>query len=197
MEFELTGTETADELIKQLVYLRMLARITISHERQRRELRDGWARIRAETHDHFAATRAANEIAEHDEKLLQMKFDLIDFGNYLMPLCDALDREAPKAAVLEALAVNRSEWDSADMLKYGSKTMHIIAVLDLESSATKADGIEIKPLKWCQTMAFMHALQTNEKLDRVVHDGAHEFFNGAFGEYRERPLTERLAGQAV
>lgn len=26
---------------------------------------------------------------------------------------------------------------------------------------------------------------------------ANEFFDGAFGEYRERPLMERLAGRAV
>jgi len=43
-------------------------------------------------------------------------------------------------------------------------------------------------------MAFMNALQTNSKLDRAVHDGANEFFDGAFGEFRERPVMERLAG---
>ena len=55
----------------------------------------------------------------------------------------------------------------------------------------------MQPLKWCHTMAFMREMTTNPKLDRIIHDGANEFFGGVFGEYRERPLIERLAGRAV
>ncbi|MFT3815461.1 MAG: hypothetical protein QM740_19135 [Acidovorax sp.] len=54
-----------------------------------------------------------------------------------------------------------------------------------------------KPLNWCQQMAFMYKQQTSPMSDRIVHEGANEFFNGAFGEYRERPLMEQLAGRAV
>ena len=197
IDLQITGAETSDQLIKQLVCMRLLSRNLLKTERQRRALRNDWASITAETHAPQAVAMAAEKIADHDEKLLQIKFLIIDLGNYLMQLCTALDAKAPRAAVLEALDVNRSQWYSHDMQKYGDKTMHVIAVLDLENSATTADGIEIKPLKWCQTMAFMHALQTNSKLDRAVHDGANEFFGGVFGEFQERPLTQRLIGRAA
>ena len=87
------------------------------------------------------------------------------------------------------------------MRKYGEKSHRLICVLDLENSASTRKeewmGREMQPLKWCHTMAFMREMTTNPKLDRIIHDGANEFFGGAFGEYRERPLIERLAGRAV
>jgi hypothetical protein len=68
----------------------------------------------------------------------------------------------------------------------------MISVLDLENSATETDTIEDRPLKWCVLMAMMNAIKTHAGFDRAVHDITNETFKGAFGEYRPRPLTQRL-----
>lgn len=195
-EFKLTGDEPGPELVNQLASLRLYARLTLHDQEAWRIEHANWQSLFKALRGSKAEAAAAN-LAKVEEHLLQMKFEIIEIGNYLMPLCTALDAKAPRSRILDALEVNQADRDTANMRKYGHKTMHVIGALGLENSATKDDGIATRPLKWCQTMAFMHALQTNEKLDRVVHDGANQFFNGAFGEYRERPLTERLAGRAV
>ncbi|OUM01642.1 hypothetical protein [Variovorax sp. JS1663] len=188
----LTGHETGEHLIKQLVALRLTARWLIHSRDERRSLRAAWARVLESNSGDATAQRC---IAEHDERLVDLKFAEIEIGNYLMPLCAALDdAQVPRAAIFDALETNRADRDTDLVRQYGGKTSHLICVLDLENSATKDDDIAIRPLKWCHTMAFMHALQTNEKLDRVVHDEANDMFGGAFGEYRERPLMERLVG---
>lgn len=196
-DFQLTGDETSADLIAQLIALRLMARRMLRTQDVGRAKREEWKRIADRLPGTPEAGQAAAYIAQLDEYQLQMKFEIIQIGNYLMPLCAALDLNASPGTILDALEVNQADRDTDDMREYGSKAMHVIAVLDLENSATKDDDISTRPLKWCHTMAFMHALQTNEKLDRIVHDGANEFFNGAFGEYRERPLTERLAGKAI
>jgi hypothetical protein len=103
--------------------------------------------------------------------------------------------------LFDAINTNRADRDTEVVRKYGDKASHILFVLDLENSASTRNDEwtepTTQPLKWCNTMAFMHEMQTNAKFDRVIHDGANEFFNGEFGEYRERPLMERLAGRAV
>ncbi len=43
-------------------------------------------------------------------------------------------------------------------------------------------------------MAMLNEMRTNEKFDQAVHDIANGHFDGAFGEYRERPVVQRLAG---
>ena len=194
---ELTGNETGPQLIAQLVALRLMARRVVRSRHIGKDARNGWESMR----DRYPLTAVAGQAEQNiellDESMLQLRFSEIEFGNHLHPLCAALDAKAPRDAVLDALEVNQSDRDTEDMRKYGGKTLNIIAVLDLESSATKDDDITTRPLKWCHTMAFMHALQTNEKLDRTIHDEANKMFNGAFGDYRERPLIERLAGQGV
>jgi hypothetical protein len=195
---ELTGTETGHQLVKQLVYLRWYARRVI---RLKQEGRATLARCKVVSENlppqTVDAATVAQNIGDLEEMQLQFDFMEIEIGKYLMPLCAALDGNASREAVFEALEVNRSDRAGEIVDKYGQKSLHIITVLGLESSATKDEEITTQPLKWCHTMAFMNALQTNSKLDRIVHDGANEFFNGVFGEFRERPLTERLAGMAV
>lgn len=188
MDIKLSGQESADELIKQLVYLRVGARRLL---RTQRKLRDTWPHVAKE------AAVAATLKAGQDEALLQIEFAVIEIGNYLMSLCAALDKKAPRGAIFNALEVNASDRDSEDMRRYGSKSHHVICVLGLESSATKDDDITTRPLKWCYTMAFMNALQTNPTLERIVHNDANEMFDGAFGEYREPSLTERLIGKSL
>ena len=145
--------------------------------------------------------RAATIIANLGEVELQAQTMEIEIGNYLMPLCDALDRAATREQIFEALNINTADRDTEQVREYGDKAIHLIHVLFLENSASARGedcaNREVQPLNWCYTRAFMNALTTNAKLDRIIHDGANEFFNGAFGEYRERPLMERLAGRAV
>lgn len=198
MELGITGTETATQLIKQLVYLRHLARRNIMLTQKVRD------RIRQHEQDRAAAAdNSADQavygqaIAILKEQELEIGFQEIEIGKYLVHLCPALDNKASREAIFEAINTNKADRDTEDVRKYGDKCSHLIFVLDLENSATKDDDIVSKPLKWCHTMAFMNALQTNSKLDRIVHEQANEVFGGAFGEYQERTLTERLAGRAV
>lgn len=198
MELGLTGTETAAQLIKQLVYLRHLARRNIMLKQMARD------RIRQHEQDHTAAAENSTAqaiysqaIAILKEQELDIGFQEIEIGKYLVHLCPALDGKASRESIFEAINTNKADRDTEDVRKYGDKCSKLIFVLDLENSATKDDDIVSKPLKWCHTMAFMNALQTNPKLDRIVHEEANEVFGGAFGEYQERPLTERLVGRAV
>lgn len=140
--------------------------------------------------------RTRPDVANAQEIDLQAGFLIIEIGQSLHDLCAAADAVATRAQIFEALEINMSQLESDDVKKYGETTIGLIAVLDLENSATRDDGNETKPLKWCHTMAFMNALKTSPKLDRIVHDGANEFLGGVFGEYRERPLMERLTGSA-
>ena len=198
MELGITGAETADQLIKQLVYLRHLARRNILLKDQARELirmhRGKQAALPETSHDWILS---GHVIAALEENLLQFDFQEIEVGRYLASLCPELDKKASREAIFDAINANRAHRDTENVRKYGDKCSHLIFVLDLENSATEDDNLASKPLKWCHTMAFMNALQTSPKLDRVVHDGANEFFNGAFGEYRDRPLMERMAGSVM
>lgn len=201
MNFEITGSETGDQLIKQLVYLRHLARQYVQRIGRANKHRDEILSLQKERQGGAASDVITASLAAIDEQLLELRFAEIELGNYLLHLCPALDEKASRDAVFDAINTNKADRDTEDVRKYGDKTSHLIFVLDLENSASTRndDWTEplARPLKWCHTMAFMNAMQTNEKLDRAIHDDANEFFNGAFGEYRERPLMERLAGRAV
>ncbi len=198
MNLELTGAETADELIKQLVYLRFLARRVVRGHDHGRDLLERQKRIRDNLPPHIPeGAQAAVDVATLEENMLQWRSMEIEIGNYLMPLCAALDEKATREQIFEAIGCALADRDTERVRKYGYKSHHLICVLDLENSATKDDATIIRPLKWCHTMAFMHLLNASPKFDRMVHDGANEFFNGLFGEYRERPLMERLAGRAI
>lgn len=202
MKIEITGAETADQLIKQLVYLRHSARRWHSLRDSVKVNRNRVLELQKTTP---ADSAVGAQIKEHlnlcDEHLLQIRFAEIEIGQYLMPLCAALDQKATRQQVFEAINTNPADRDTDEVSKYGESALTLICVLHLENSASVRGedfaSREFQPLQWCHTQALMHAMTTNPKLDRIIHDGANEFFNGAFGEYRERPLMERLAGRAV
>ena len=198
MNLVLTGTETGDQLIKQLVHLRMVARRIVRgcQDWQQQLTEHKVTRDRLPPHMPECA-QALQMIPFLEEKLLDGRFLEMEIGQYLVHLCPELDRKVSREAIFDAINTNKADRDTESVRKYGHKASHIICVLDLENSATKDDEIETRPLKWCKTMAFMNALQTNPKLDRIVHDGANEHFNGLFGDFQERPLTERLVGRSV
>lgn len=201
MILKLTGSETADQLIKQLVYLRHYARRLIRSVDRQHEHRDQLKESLNTGMDSALAKEAQEELAGVEEHLVELRFAEIEIGRYLVLLCPELDKKVTREALFDALNTNRADRDTEVVRKYGDKASHILFVLDLENSASTRNDEwtepTTQPLKWCNTMAFMHEMQTNAKFDRVIHDGANEFFNGEFGEYRERPLMERLAGRAV
>lgn len=197
MKFEITGYETADELVKQLVALRHSARLLVQRRKYWREKDEIWRQISEHAPDGATKALAIGKLADLGEQYLQIQTAEIEIGRYLVHLCPELDRKVSRDALFDAISTGLAHRDTEDVRKYGDKASHILFVLDLENSSTRDDDTEIRPLKWCHTMAFMNALSTSEKLSRAVHDGANVFFNGIFGEYRERPLTERLIGRAV
>lgn len=182
MNIELTGHESGHELIRQLAYLRLCARLFVRQSARNREIAGAYEQ---------AGRDAPEALKELD---LQIRFSKIEIGQYLLRLCPELDRKASREAVFEALNVNVAHRNTDDVRKYGDTTGDLIFVLDLEDSATKDDSPDVRPLKECYLMALFQAMKTDERVDRMMHDGANEFFGGIFGEYRERPLTERLVG---
>jgi len=190
-----------DTLLRDLARLKLSARLMITvREQYRADIVDLTRRkdVFLALGQPGKAGLAEDTIAKIKVEIVNVEFAIIEHGQNLHILCAAIDEAGvPREQILNVLGANTSEWNTLAIAKYGNKAIHLVAVLDLENSATKDDGIEIKPLKWCHTMAFMNALKTNPKLDRAVHEGANEFFGGAFGEYRERPVMERLAGVRV
>lgn len=195
---EIKGQESATELIKQLVCLRLLARQTITTRKKAELLIQHYRDKQAAAVQNSEDWRLSRHlISALEENSLNFRFHEIEIGQYLMHLCHELDKKAPRELIFEAINTNKADRDTEEVRKYGEKSHHLICILDLENSATLDDEIEIRPLKWCHTMAMMNAMQTNEKLGKAIHDISNEFFDGAFGEYRETPLMERLAGRAV
>lgn len=198
MNIELTGAETGDQLIKKLVHLRFVARRVVGGLSRCRDSLEHQKRIRDNLPPHIPeGAQAAVDVAVLEENMLQWRSMEIEIGNFLLPLCNALDRKATREQIFEAIGCSRGDRDTALVRQYGSKAHHLICILDLENSATKDDATIIKPLKWCHTMAFMHLLNASPKFGRMVHDVANETFNGAFGDFQETPLMERLAGRPV
>lgn len=197
MNFELNGTETAEQLIKQLVALRTLARRLLKRLDKVQAAHSDWTRLQAEC----STETGADSVQALADELVELRFLEIEVGRFLLPLCNTLDRKATRAQIFDAINTNPADRDTDLVRKYGEKSHRLICVLDLENSASKRteDSTDpmLQPLKWCHTMAFMHETTTNAKFDRAVHGEANEFFGGALGEYRERPLMERLAGRAV
>lgn len=193
----LTDSETGPELVMQLAHLRAWARQIIRAQDTHEICRKAVESIRDAAPGTPASLQAVEQLVEMSEFAVEMRFSLIEIGNYLMPLCAALDQKADREAIFEALCVNRGHRDSDAMRKYGDKSLHLIAVLDLENSATRDDDILIKPLKWCYTRAFMQALNTSPALDRIVHEEANATFGGVFGDFQDRPLMDRLAGRSA
>lgn len=198
MKLEITGNETADQLVKQLVYLRHEARSTIFRRRRCDEQIEQYSEERDKSSPGSLEWDLANRVVQYlQENELLLRTHEIEIGRYLTFLCDEVDKKVPRQLVFEAINTGKADRDTEEVRKYGEKSHRLICVLDLENSATTDEGIEIRPLKWCHTMAFMNALQTNSKLDKAIHEVANEFFDGAFGEHQERPLMERLAGRSV
>lgn len=128
----------------------------------------------------------------HREQEMEIRFHIIQTGQEFMVLARRVRDELPRKVWLEALSVNRSEWETDLMRQHGDDPGFVVAVLHLENSATRDDSLEVRPLGWCIQMAMMNEMRTNSRFDRAVHEAGNRFFGGAFGEYRERSPLERL-----
>jgi hypothetical protein len=119
-------------------------------------------------------------------------------GRFLLRLCRELDRKGVSHdSIFDVIGTNRVDRISEKAMKYGDKAINLIAVLGLENSASCpgdywSHDYELQSLRWCHQMAFVHELKTSPELDRAVHNEANKHYDGAFGEYQERPLFERL-----
>jgi len=190
-----TLNPTQKKLLGELVDVRHSARLGIKVERMERNTIAELAHTRdmARTLGNAEIERiAAERLQAARERLIECRFHLIETGRRFMQLSREVSEHLPRAAWLEALSVNRSEWDTALMRQHGDDPGKVVCVLGLENSATRDDGIEMRPLNWCYTMALMNATRTSETLDRALHEATNEFFGGAFGEYRERSPLERM-----
>ena len=135
---------------------------------------------------------SSERLQECREWLIEYRTQMIEIGQHFVRLSCEINEHLPREAWLEALSVNRAEWDTESMRKHGDTPLNVVAVLRLENSATRDDDIAMRPLAWCCQMALMNAMQTSDKLDRAVHEMTNEVFGGAFGEYRERSPLERM-----
>lgn len=186
---------TQKKLLAELVALRHAAR--------------GWVRVNRLVRDNIKRFEVNRDLAlacgdseveqdsrrliqESRERLIEYRSRPIEIGQHFNHLSREINDHLPRKAWLEALSVNRAEWETESMRQHGGTPMNVVAVLRLENSATRDDDIAMRPLAWCCQMALMNAMQTSSKLDRAIHEASNEFFGGAFGEYRERSPLERM-----
>ena len=186
---------TQKRLLAELVNTRMAARRWIDVQRMTRDNiatfergRDVAKAIGDKAHEQ----RLLDGLQQSRERLIQYRSYLVEIGQHFVRLSHEISERLPREAWLEALSVNRAEWDTESMRQHGGNPLNVVAVLRLENSATKDDDIATRPLAWCCQMALMNAMQTSDKVDRAVHETTNEFFGGALGEYRERSSLERM-----
>lgn len=186
---------TQKKLLAELVNTRMAARRWIDVQRMTQDniaTFERWRDVTRATGDKAHEQRLLDGLQQSRERLIQYRSYMVEIGQHFVRLSREISEHLPREAWLEALSVNRAEWETESMRQHGGTPMNVVAVLRLENSATRDDDIATRPLAWCCQMALMNAMQTSEKLDRAVHEATNEFFGGAFGEYRERSPLERM-----
>jgi hypothetical protein len=141
--------------------------------------------------DRIVEARARSCLESAREVLLDVEFGIIRTGQMFAQIVSDVDA-LPRKVWLRALAVNEREWDTEDMQKYGESVLNVVSVLNLENSATRDDSITARPLNWCWQINVMNAMQVNPKLGELMHDKCNEVFGGAFGDWHEPTLMQRL-----
>ena len=126
------------------------------------------------------------------EAQLEASFNIITASDLFMQVCQVCEEvQLPREVWLRAVSVNESEWDTEKMRKYGQTLSGVVTVLNLENSASRKE-FDISPLNRCATEAMFNAMDTNPKLGEVMHNRLNEVFSGAFGDYRQPSILERL-----
>ena len=183
------------EMLIHLVTLRTAARRVIKAQKLRRDYLKQYKSIldsAIRKGDLKTESLTKIDMATLRESLLKTKFQIIELGNAFMHFSKECDRILPREVWLRALSVNESEWNTEAMRKYGETMVKVVCVLNLENSATKGDAIEHKPLQWCAQMAMFNLMDTNAKFGEIMHDRLNEVIDGAFGEWKEPSLMQRL-----
>jgi hypothetical protein len=137
--------------------------------------------------DTKAAAIHTIDLTEAKECEIELRFEVIKIGLDFIESCGKYDK-LPREVWLRALSVNESEWATPLMLKYGASVSNVVAVLQMENSATGTEefwDIVHKPLHWCVTWAMLNASQTSPAFGKTMHDLSNEFMDGAFGEWKE------------
>ncbi|MFM2254156.1 MAG: hypothetical protein RJB68_2493 [Pseudomonadota bacterium] len=205
MNLELTGEETGEELVKLLVKVRHNARI-LDKARTGFQSLSARCSLTLKTLDEQVGKAGQAELkasaerhaAEFKTQLMEIRFAEIELGHFTMALSRHLDEKAVRERVLDALNVGLAARNSPEVQDPETTTAMLIYGLQLEnSSERRPEGWHFPPLAWCCHLAMMNKMKTNREFDRAAHDALNEVFNGYWGEYRERPLMERLAGRAV
>ena len=186
---------TQKKLLAELVNTRMAARRWIDVQRMTRDnikTFERWRDVSRATGDKAHELRLLDGLQQSREWLIRYRSHLVEIGQHFVRLSREINDHLPREVWLEALSVNRAEWETESMRQHGGTPINVVAVLRLENSATRDDDIAMRPLAWCCQMALMNAMQTSSKMDRAIHEASNEFFGGAFGEYRERSPLERM-----
>ncbi len=181
-------------ILLHLVSTRHAARILMrsrSHNLKTIEILESAHRDAIEFGDTEGEAVSKIRLDRAQERQLELRFKIIEVGKSFIAASGQYD-QLPREVWLRALSVNESEWDSPDMRKYGGSVRNVVAVLNLENSATSDDSVANHPLHWCCTMGMMHTSQTDPRLGRALHDACNEVFGGAFGEYQEPTMLERM-----
>ena len=187
-------TEQQKSALKNLMWLRFSARKVIAGQESNRckqQLFERSYKAAIASGDRKVEALTKIDLEHLREKALEIEFLIIQIGQAFVPLAKFCDATLPRAVWLRALSVNESEWESEPMQKYGTNMRGVVCVLNLENSASRKE-FDIGPLNWCCTMAMFNAMDTNPKFGEVIHDGLNEVFNGAFGDYREPSVLQRL-----
>jgi hypothetical protein len=189
-------TTGQQEALRHLIQLRHLARRFVQMQQSNREsianLEAAHARAIRTGDSKSEALRKIDVAAKESE--VELRFAIIEVGQGFMRSCSHYD-SLPRGVWLRALSVNESEWASPEMLKYGDSVRNVVAVLNLENSATGAGEfheIADRPLNWCVIMAMTHSTQTNPKMGKAMHDISNQLFDGAFGEWQAPTMLEQI-----
>lgn len=205
MTLQLTGEETGEELVKLLVKVRHNVRL-LAKVRAKLQSLSARCSLTLKTLDEQVGKAGQAELKASAEQhavecktqLMEIRFAEIELGHFTMTLGRHLDEKADRERVLDALNVGLAARNSEEVKKYGETAADLIYVLQLENSSDRRpEGWHIPPLAWCCHLAMVNKMHTDVEFDRAAHDALNEVCNGYWGEFKERPLMERLAGGAV
>lgn len=191
-------TETQRAALKWLVRLRANARGLVKYKAA------NTAEIKRQTVAKEHAIRIGDRLAEVNAQVrietlldskVSVKFSIIEMGREFIKWSPAIAETLPRDVWLEALSVNRSEWNTAEMREEGTDPARVVGLLGLENSAS-LDIPESKPLQRCFQAALYNAIKTNQRLAKNAHDMANEIFEGRFGEWDEPTTLQRCGVSA-
>jgi len=188
-------TPAQKRVLANLVVLRYAAKKNIQTQKLNRQFIDTYKnRLSAAAARGDLKTQALTKIDLDACREMKLKIDflIIELGQVFSAVAQACDELLPRETWLRALSVNESEWQTPAMHRYGKTIGGVVSVLNLENSATVGDSTANKPLSWCLQMAMMNAMETDPKFGKFAHDLCNKTLDGAFGDWKEPSVFQRL-----